>query len=68
MTITFDTAVKPTDIYHGQFQSGYGRLVWGDGSTWHRQPKCNCHCNPRDDYNCYKMRCYGPELTDDLGQ
>ena len=68
MTIKFDTALKPTDTYPGTFQSGYGRLVWGDGEAWHRQPKCNCHCNPRDDYNCYKMRCYGPEMTDDLAR
>ena len=61
-TIHFDNLAAN----HGQFDKGYGRITWSDGSQWHRQPKCNCHCQPRTDYNCYKMKCMGPELDDDL--
>lgn len=63
-SVHFDNGFVET----GRFEQGYGRVVWSDGSSWHRQPKCNCACHPRDDYNCYKMRCLGPELTDDLAR
>jgi hypothetical protein len=63
-TVNFDNGLSES----GRFEKGYGKIFWSDGSAWHRQPKCNCACHPRNDYNCYKMQCLGPELTDDLAK
>lgn len=63
-TVHFDNGFSES----GRFEKGFGKVIWSDGSAWHRQPKCECACHPRNDYNCYKMHCSGPELTDDLAK
>lgn len=60
-TVIFDNM----DTRQGQFNPGYGRVNWTDGTHWSRTPKCHCHCKNPQDPNCPNMRCHGPALTDE---